>query len=336
MTDVEFRAGVKEVHNTCIKYNFMEREAYPYGFGIKVADLIAQWNDYDSCESTSKSIMRDELRGFLPIMDKWVIKENEPLLSVRLSEGGLAGEKRELHLSEAFVFLHCDLAKPVFDIKEVELAKKYILDNVIPAFDNCRGNKNNFISQDYFYESLEDILVSYNVFNTKITNNMLSLLDIKYEELNRSSLCNLRNDILITPLEYASPYKLEKPDTYFGTSKKGVFGANVLLDKNTLDEMCEKLEVDLLTIIPISKDRLMFVKDEVRNYPTFTDSLRNIIWKEKNADFLSDGVFLYDKNSAEINYYSYDIDELCMWFVPDSDEYFIPNNSFLKSLNLTH
>lgn len=220
MTDVEFRASVKEVHNTCIKYNFMERKAYPYGFGIKVADLIAQWNDYDSCESTSKSIMRDELKGFLPIMDKWVIKENEPLLSVRLSEGGLAGEKKEFHLSEAFVFLHCDLAKPVFDIKEVELAKKYILDNVIPALDNCRGNKNNFISQDYFYESLEDILVSYNVFNTKITNSMLSLLDIKYEELNRASLCNLRNNILITPLEYAPPYNLEKPDTYFATSKK--------------------------------------------------------------------------------------------------------------------
>lgn len=101
MTHEEFKVKAQEVIDTCNKYGFMANVVMPYSFKITVEELTRNWADYDRCTNSSKAIMRDELKGFLPILDQWVKVENEPVVKVRCLLGSLAGQIKEYHESTA-------------------------------------------------------------------------------------------------------------------------------------------------------------------------------------------------------------------------------------------
>ena len=84
MTHEEFKAKAKEVIDTCNKYGFMDKIIMPYSFKMTVEELTRNWKDYDYCTYSSKEIMQDELKGFLPLLEYWVNLENEPKVTVRL------------------------------------------------------------------------------------------------------------------------------------------------------------------------------------------------------------------------------------------------------------
>ena len=113
MTGAEFKVKAQETIETCKKYGFMENKIMPYGFRMTVAEFTQNWNDFDRCTSDSQSIMKDELKGFLPILDHWVAYANEPMITVRLIEGKQAGEVKEYHESTAKIFIDAGMATAI-------------------------------------------------------------------------------------------------------------------------------------------------------------------------------------------------------------------------------
>lgn len=116
MTDDEFKTKAKEVIDTCEKYGFMENKIMPYGFGITVEEFTRNWKDYDNATRTSRLIMHDELTGFLPILEKWVKVENEPMIKVKCLLGDLAGQIKEYHESTAKELIEIGFAEAVCSV----------------------------------------------------------------------------------------------------------------------------------------------------------------------------------------------------------------------------
>lgn len=112
MTRDEFKTKAQEVIDTCNKYGFMKNKIMPYGFIMTVEELVKNWKDYDRCTWSSKEIMQDELKGFLPILDHWVKIENEPKVKIRILVGKQAGQIKECPKS---------MADELVEIKLVEL-----------------------------------------------------------------------------------------------------------------------------------------------------------------------------------------------------------------------
>lgn len=113
MTHEEFKIKAKEVIDTCNKYGFMTNTIMPYGFKMTVEELTKNWVDYDQYTYDSKAIMKDELKGFLPILEHWVKLENEPKVKVKYLLGNLAGQIKEHPESTAKDFIEMGFAELV-------------------------------------------------------------------------------------------------------------------------------------------------------------------------------------------------------------------------------
>ena len=111
MTGAEFKEKAQAAINTCKQYGFMNKTIMPYGYRMTVEEFTRNWNDYDRCTRSSKQIMEDEMKGFLPILDHWVAYENEPMIKVRIIEGTYAGEIKEYHKSTADLFVDSGMAE---------------------------------------------------------------------------------------------------------------------------------------------------------------------------------------------------------------------------------
>ena len=74
---------------TCEKYGFMDKTVMPYGFRQTVREFTRNWKDFRRFTEMSKSVMCNELRGFLPILEAWVKTENEPKVMVYLHSKGI-------------------------------------------------------------------------------------------------------------------------------------------------------------------------------------------------------------------------------------------------------
>lgn len=88
MTHEEFKTKAKEVIDTCKKYGFMSRTVHPYSFDMTVEELVKNWADYDRYTYSSKQIMRQELKRFLPILEHWIEVENEPKVMIMSLHNG--------------------------------------------------------------------------------------------------------------------------------------------------------------------------------------------------------------------------------------------------------
>lgn len=106
---MDVKQTLKEIEEKCNKYGFWERKIMPYGFGIKVKRIFQNWKDYDLCTTTDKSIIRSEIRGFLPILAKWAEYENQPLVKVKLTAGENAGQIKDFHKSTADLIIEHNL-----------------------------------------------------------------------------------------------------------------------------------------------------------------------------------------------------------------------------------
>ena len=113
MTHEEFKIKAREVVDTCNKYGFMNNTIMPYSFKITVEEFTRNWKDYDRFTNSSKAIMRDELEGFLPILEHWVKIENEPMIKIRCLLGNLAGQIKEYHESTANELIEIGFAELV-------------------------------------------------------------------------------------------------------------------------------------------------------------------------------------------------------------------------------
>lgn len=100
---------LSEIEKTCNQYGFWDRMIHPYSFGIKVKRIFRNWKDYDLCTYDSQSVIRSEIRGFLPILAKWVEYENEPLVKVKLTAGENAGQIKDFHKSTAELIIENSL-----------------------------------------------------------------------------------------------------------------------------------------------------------------------------------------------------------------------------------
>ena len=89
VTFTNFEEKANEVIATCERYGFMEKKVMPYGFCQTVREFTRNWKDFRQFTETSKAIMCDELRGFLPILEAWVKLEDEPKVMVYLTNKGI-------------------------------------------------------------------------------------------------------------------------------------------------------------------------------------------------------------------------------------------------------
>ena len=110
MTNQEFRNSRDEVIAKCEKYGFMEREVFPYSFKMTVMELVDKWKEFDSYSYQSRSIFKSELKGFLPILDRWVEFEQEPEVTVKMLVGKYTGKVKTVKQSIADDYIECGMA----------------------------------------------------------------------------------------------------------------------------------------------------------------------------------------------------------------------------------
>jgi len=110
---MDVKQTLKEIEDTCNKYNFWEEKVMPYGYGITVQKLFDGWKDYDRCTSGSRSVIRSEISGFLPILAKWVEYANEPMIKVKLTTGKNAGQVKDFHKSTADLIIENNMGVAV-------------------------------------------------------------------------------------------------------------------------------------------------------------------------------------------------------------------------------
>ena len=204
--------------------------------------------------------------------------------------------------------------KIVNENKEI-LSKDYILDNVLPVVINYDSNIDSLKSNDYLYEDMGELAVTYRVFidygnndagSYLLKQGFLDKLNISMEEIQKNAISNLNSNVEINTMSNIFPYIPEDaPEIYILSNKKGVYGANALLDKNTLDKMCDLENVEELTIIPSSIHEVLVqesisAKNEEQNI-FINNMISDVNETEVDTnDRLSDYPFVYDKNHAEI------------------------------------
>ena len=86
-TAEEFESAVSEIKQLVSEYGFEERAVFPYSFKMTVEELVDGWTDFARCSFSSKQIMIQEMNGFIDVLNKWVEQENEPQVTVRLTNG---------------------------------------------------------------------------------------------------------------------------------------------------------------------------------------------------------------------------------------------------------
>lgn len=108
---MDFKFEMEYAKRTIEEYGFWDRIVRPYNFNMTVRELFNNWTGYDNMTSDSRAICRDELAGFLPILNKWVVYENQPTKKVILIQGPNAGQIKELKESTARDYISVGFAK---------------------------------------------------------------------------------------------------------------------------------------------------------------------------------------------------------------------------------
>ena len=106
-TPDEVAKAVEEIRGYIAQYDWGGRIVSPYGYGVKLDDFMKHFDDYEEYTRDSQAVMLDELNGLIMIyVNKWLKKEHEPKVSVRLANGRV----RELPESTANDFVEMGLA----------------------------------------------------------------------------------------------------------------------------------------------------------------------------------------------------------------------------------
>lgn len=111
MTNQEFKQIRDEVITKCEKYDFWEREVFPYSFKMTVRELTDKWREFDSYSAQSKGIFKSELKGFLPILERWIEFQEEPEVNIKMLVGKYSGKVRTVKQSIAENYIECEFAE---------------------------------------------------------------------------------------------------------------------------------------------------------------------------------------------------------------------------------
>lgn len=112
-TVAEVKDVVAEIRQICERYDFWNREVRPYSWRMTVRELVESngWRDYEHYTSSSKAIIRQEINGFVDILEHWVAYENEPMVKIYYLAGTKVGQTEEVHESLAEIFIQTQMAE---------------------------------------------------------------------------------------------------------------------------------------------------------------------------------------------------------------------------------
>lgn len=68
-------------------YGWENETLSPYGYGIKISELIKSWEGFKQCTPSSKSIIIAEMNGAIDILNHWLALKAEPQVTVILLGG---------------------------------------------------------------------------------------------------------------------------------------------------------------------------------------------------------------------------------------------------------
>lgn len=104
----EIKAVVKELREMVKKYHWETKKVAPYSFWITVDEFInnSNYDDVEKFNYTSRSLMIDELNGFIDIADIWEKQEKEPKVTIKT----VTGKVMEVPKSTADEFIAVEFA----------------------------------------------------------------------------------------------------------------------------------------------------------------------------------------------------------------------------------
>lgn len=110
----EVSRAVSEIRGYIEKYGWEGHTVAPYGHGIKILDFLAHFDDYDRCTADSRDVMILELNGLIEhCINPWLRTEQEPKVTIRLTDGGHKGEIRIVPKSTADFMIECNFAEVI-------------------------------------------------------------------------------------------------------------------------------------------------------------------------------------------------------------------------------
>lgn len=112
-TAAEVIKATEEIERYIEKYGWQERTVAPYGWSIKVTELIKPYKDYDLCSYSSKALILSELNGLIHIINGWLEYEAEPKVTIRRLSGRNAGKVVEVAKTLAEDLIEIGLAEAV-------------------------------------------------------------------------------------------------------------------------------------------------------------------------------------------------------------------------------
>lgn len=87
----EVKKTVNEIKMILAKYGWGEKTVMPYGYGIKLDNLVENWKDFERCTIDSQQIIISEINGTIDhVLNKWLKLEEEPKITVQLINGKTA------------------------------------------------------------------------------------------------------------------------------------------------------------------------------------------------------------------------------------------------------
>ena len=107
-TPWEVADAIKEIRGYVERYGWGERKVAPYGYGVKVADMLDRFKDFEEYTTMSREIMVEELNGLIRIINKWLKIEAEPKVNIKLANGKLRtvpGSVAEAYIEDGFAVL---------------------------------------------------------------------------------------------------------------------------------------------------------------------------------------------------------------------------------------
>lgn len=87
----EVKKTVEEIKMILAKYGWGDKKVMPYGYGIKLDELVKNWEDFERCTIDSQQIIIDEINGTIEhALNHWLELEAEPQITVKLINGKTA------------------------------------------------------------------------------------------------------------------------------------------------------------------------------------------------------------------------------------------------------
>ena len=86
-TSEEVYATLEEIKTAVKTYGWEDEKLTPYGYGIKISELIKSWEGFKQCTAMSKEIIIAEMNGSIEILNHWLALKAEPQITVKLING---------------------------------------------------------------------------------------------------------------------------------------------------------------------------------------------------------------------------------------------------------